>query len=131
MPAGVALTTRSKPAGIGLVGRRDLVTVPAKPRDQRVALLGIEIGERDARAFHRERQRDRRARAARADSAARAFLRIEAVALERVDEAAAVGHVAAPASVRGAPHHVAHFQHTRALRRRRRNGGTRPACAAP
>ena len=42
---------------------------------------------------------------------------VEAVARERRDEAAAVGHVAGPAPVRLAPHHVADFEHARAFAR--------------
>ena len=80
MPAGVAFTTRSKPEGSALVGGHDLVAVFAEPRDQRIALRGIDIDQRDARAFGRERQRDRRARAAGADLQRALALQVEAVA---------------------------------------------------
>ena len=113
MPIGVALTTRSKPAGsLEPVRTLDLRIVPAQPRGQALGGVGLPVVQGDrADAGSGQRGGNRAADAAGAHHQHAGPGQLQALALHAAHEALAVEQVAFERAVDRAPHCVAGAGH--------------------
>ena len=117
MPTGVALTTRSKPAGSDDARGHDAGIARGESPDQAVAPRRVDLGDRERRhARFEERERHRGAGAAGADEQRAPRREPASGLLQRGGHGDAVGHVAAPASAGDAIEHVDAAEHAGALR---------------
>ena len=99
MPIGVALTTRSNPAGSADPAVDRAGPARRKARDQAVAALGVDLGDRQHRDPRLDQgERDRGAGAAGADQQSAPAVGLASGLAQGGDHGDAVGHVAAPAS---------------------------------